>query len=172
MVRYDPAGIADGEPQEMIKLSRITDYGIVLMAHFGAIGPGSTRNAREAAAETRLPLPVVSKILKSLAREGLLASHRGSKGGYSLSRRPEEITVTEMITALEGPIGLTRCTLDSGGCVQEANCHVREPWQRINQAVREALVKITLADLVGPTLPDTLLQFRGLDGDAAGAVEP
>ena len=156
----------------MIKLSRITDYGIVLMAHFGAIEPGSTEKAREAAEKTRLPLPVVSKILKSLAREGLLVSHRGSKGGYSLARRPEEITVAEMITALEGPIGLTRCTLETGQCVQEANCHVREPWQLINRAVSQSLVKITLADLVGPHAPGSILPLRGLGLDAAGAVEP
>ncbi len=130
----------------MIRLSRITDYGIVLMAHLAGCA-GGPRNAREVAEETQLPAPVVSKILKLLAREGLLASHRGSKGGYSLARRPDEIDAAEIITALEGPIGLTECTVHPGQCVQESSCHVREPWQRINAVVREALANVRLADL-------------------------
>ena len=145
----------------MIRLSRITDYGIVLMAHLAEGEPAAVHNAREVAAETQLPAPVVSKILKSLAREGLLVSHRGAKGGYSLARPPEEISVPEMITALEGPIGLTECTLHPGNCAQEASCHVREPWQRINQAVREALARISLADLT-QNLPGSFLPLASL----------
>ena len=139
----------------MMKLSRITDYGIVLMAHLArdtSCGDGP-RNAREVAEETQLPSPVVSKILKALAREGLLVSHRGSKGGYTLARSPEEITVREMIEALEGPIGLTECTIHPGACAQELSCHVRDPWQRINDVVRRALAAVTLADLAGPSAP-------------------
>ena len=140
----------------MIRLSRLSDYGIVLMAHLAGLGRPGPHNARELAAEARLPLPVVSKLLKTLAREGLLESHRGAKGGYSLARSPERITTAEMITALEGPIGLTECTVHPGACTQESSCHVREPWQRINQAVRHALEDVTLADLAQPphaTLP-------------------
>ncbi|MDH3285884.1 MAG: SUF system Fe-S cluster assembly regulator [Acidobacteriota bacterium] len=134
----------------MIKLSRVTDYGIVLLAHLATHEDPSTQstlNAREVAEETRLPAPMVSKILKSLARHGLLVSQRGAKGGYSLARSPERITVPEMIAALEGPIGLTQCTVHPGVCAQELSCHVREPWQRINQVVRDALSRVTLADL-------------------------
>ena len=131
----------------MIRLSRISDYGIVLMAHLAGFEDGQPHNAREIASEAGLPLPVVSKILKGLAREGLLESHRGAKGGYSLSRRPTEISAAEIITALEGPIGLTECTVHPGQCVQEASCHVREPWQRINGVVREALDRVTLEHL-------------------------
>ena len=140
----------------MIRLSRLSDYGIVLMALLaGRVGEsGSPHNAREVAAEAHLPLPVVSKILKALARRGLLVSHRGSKGGYSLARPPQQITAAEMIAALEGPIGLTECSAHPGQCVQEASCHVREPWQRINAAVRRALADVTLADLVPHAPPD------------------
>ena len=151
----------------MIKLSRITDYGIVLMAGLAELPPGATRNAREAAADSHLPLPVVSKILKSLARAELLVSHRGAKGGYSLARRPQEITVAEMITALEGPIGLTQCTMPAGQCLQETSCHVREPWQLINAAVRNTLTGISLADLTGPVDANALLPLTGLDGRSA-----
>jgi FeS assembly SUF system regulator len=135
----------------MIRLSRLTDYAIVLMANLAQPEARSPQNARDAAAEAGLPVPVVSKILKSLARSDLLVSHRGSKGGYSLARPPEEITVPEMIEVLEGPIRLTECAQHPGACVQESSCHVREPWQRINAAVHEALSNVTLADLATPT---------------------
>ena len=132
----------------MIRLSRLSDYGIVLMAQLAGRAGGAPSNAREVAAEAHLPLPVVSKVLKALARRGLLVSHRGAKGGFSLARPPAEITAAEMIAALEGPIGLTECAAHPGQCVQEASCHVREPWQRINSVVRRALAEVTLADLV------------------------
>ena len=142
----------------MIRLSRLSDYGIVLMAQLAGRAGGAPSNAREVAAEAHLPLPVVSKVLKALAKRGLLVSHRGAKGGYSLARPPAEITAAEMIAALEGPIGLTECAAHPGQCVQEANCHVREPWQRINSVVRRALAEVTLADLVtrAPPAGDTL----------------
>jgi FeS assembly SUF system regulator len=130
----------------MIRMGRLTDYGIVLMAHLAAAGEGP-HNARDLAAETRLPQPAVSKLLKALAREGLLVSSRGVKGGYRLARPAEEITVPEMIEALEGPIALTDCTLHAGACSQEPRCHVRTPWQRINRVVRDALARVRLADL-------------------------
>jgi FeS assembly SUF system regulator len=159
---------------QVIRLSRLSDYGIVLMAHLAGFETQGPHNAREVAAEAGLPLPVVSKLLKALAREGLLVSHRGAKGGYSLARGPEEISAAEMITALEGPIGLTECTVHPGQCTQEASCHVREPWQRINAVVRDALVRVTLADLAQPPraaglAPDTI-PLGGL-GEDAGARE-
>jgi FeS assembly SUF system regulator len=154
----------------VIRLSRLSDYGIVLMAHLAGLDDEAPHNAREVAAEAGLPLPVVSKLLKSLARQGLLVSHRGAKGGYTLARPPADVTASEMIAALEGPIGLTECTVHPGQCTQEPSCHVREPWQRINDVVRRALSEVTLADLAQPPrggagLPDTL-PMLGLGFDA------
>ena len=134
----------------MIRLSRLSDYGIVLMAHLAGLDRDDPHSAREIATAAGLPQPVASKLLKALAREGLLVSHRGTKGGYTLARRPEQISTAQMITALEGPIGLTECTVHPGECAQEPSCHVREPWQRINAAVRTALSEVSLADLVQP----------------------
>src|SRR3989442_15648648 len=108
------------------------------MAPLGGAGEGP-HGARDIAGETQLPLPAVSKLLKSLARQGLLISSRGAKGGYQLARPAEQITVPEMIAALEGrPIALTDCNLHEGACSQEPRCHVRTPWQRINRAVLDA----------------------------------
>ena len=142
----------------MIRLTRISDYGIVLMTQLAAGGNHAPRNARQVATAARLPLPVVRKILKVLTREGLLASHRGSKGGYSLARSPEQISAAEMIAALDGPIGLTECAIHPGQCEQEPSCHVREPWKRINAVVHHALNSVTLAELARPAIANSALQ--------------
>jgi FeS assembly SUF system regulator len=146
----------------VIRLSRLTDYGIVLMVQLARDDEGAPRNARNLAAEAELPVPVVSKILKHLARGGLLASQRGAKGGYALARPAERISVPEMISALEGPISLTACTAHPGNCDQESSCNVREPWQQINAAVHDALSRISLADLAAPRRPGDVIPLHSL----------
>ena len=134
----------------MIRMTKQTDYGIVLLSRMAGV-PDRLFNATELAAETRLPQPTVSKILKLLGRAGLLDSQRGVKGGYILAREPQAITVTEVIGALEGPIGITECIDDTPGeCSHEARCPVRGNWQRINEAIRQALDGINLADMARP----------------------
>jgi FeS assembly SUF system regulator len=134
----------------MLRISRLTDYGIVLLAHLAREGAGRPHAARELAEQTQLPLPVVSKILKQLAHQGILVSQRGARGGYGLARDPGQVRVSEIIAALEGPVGLTECTLGPGRCDHEGSCLMRTPWRRINQAIGEALARVTLAELAGP----------------------
>jgi FeS assembly SUF system regulator len=132
----------------VFRLSKTTDYGIVLMAQLASSPDRSPQNARELAQSSELPVPMVSKILKALAREGLLVSQRGSKGGYHLARLPEELTVSEMIRVLEGPVALTDCAIGPSLCSHESLCTVREPWLLISRVVEKALADVTLADLV------------------------
>ncbi len=132
----------------MFRLSKTTDYGIVLMAQLASAKAGAPSNARELAIAADLPIPMVSKILKALAREGLLVSQRGSKGGYHLARPPEALSVAEMIRVLEGPVALTDCAIGPALCSHETLCAVREPWQLISRVVEQALADVTLADLV------------------------
>ncbi|HWM89511.1 MAG TPA: SUF system Fe-S cluster assembly regulator [Thermoanaerobaculia bacterium] len=146
----------------MIRITKQTDYGVVLLTHLAA-QPDRQVNAPELAAETQLPLPMVSKILKLLVREGVLLSHRGVKGGYSLARLPGEVTMAEIITALEGPIAITECVEVSSGCSHEQLCPVRSNWHRINAAVRGALEGITLADMASPLAPARKLVTIGAD---------
>ena len=134
----------------MIRMTKQADYGIVLLTHL-AQEPVRLFNANELAGDTQLPAPTVSKILKLLARAGLLSSHRGAKGGYTLARGPEHITMAQIISALEGPIAITECIDDTPGeCLQEPFCAVRGNWQRINEAIRGALEQITLAEMAHP----------------------
>ena len=134
----------------MIRMTKQADYGIVLMTRM-ARQPGRLVNASELAAEVQLPLPTVSKILKLLGRAHLLESHRGVKGGYCLALETEDISVAEVISALDGPIAITECIDDTPGeCTQESFCGVRANWQRINHAIRHALENITLAEMTHP----------------------
>lgn len=144
----------------MIRITKQTDYGIVLLTHLAA-QPERQVNAPELAAETQLPLPMVSKILKVLVREGLLLSNRGVKGGYSLARVPRQISMAEIIAALEGPIAITECIEVSSDCSHETLCPVRSNWHRINAAVLGALEGITLAEMTMPLPPAQRLVTLG-----------
>jgi FeS assembly SUF system regulator len=144
----------------MIRITKQTDYGIVLLTHLATHHEGQY-NAPDLASETRLPAPTVSKILKLLAKEGILVSHRGVKGGYSLARAPREISMAQIIAVLEGPIAITECEDEHGDCVHESSCHVRANWHRINVAVRDALSGISLAEMALPTPSSKLVLLGG-----------
>jgi len=132
-------------------MTRLTDYGIVLLTYFARDTARSMHNARDLAKAAHLPLPTVNKILKALTRKGLLLSHRGVKGGYSLARRPEEISMADIITATEGPVAITQCTVSlPGSCTQEFSCPVHLNWQKINDAIRQALESVSLSDMARP----------------------
>ena len=144
----------------MIRMTKQADYGIVLLSHM-APQPERLFSATELAEETQLPQPTASKILKLLARGGLLASQRGVHGGYCLSRAPSEISVAAVIEALDGPIAITECIDDSPGeCSHERLCAVQGNWKRINEAIRQALEGITLAEMSHP-LPRGLVRLGG-----------
>jgi FeS assembly SUF system regulator len=134
----------------MIRLSKLTDYGVLLMTHMARRADRPLHTARDLAAETKIPLPTVSKLLKELSGGGLLLSHRGLKGGYSLARQPEEISVGQIIAVLEGPIGVTECGGTPGICDKEAHCPMSSNWQVISHALRQALENLTLLDLIHP----------------------
>jgi FeS assembly SUF system regulator, gammaproteobacterial len=137
----------------MIRINRETDYAVVILCLL-AEDPERRYNAAWLAERRRLPLPVVSKILKQLARAGLLISYRGAKGGYGLARPPEDISVAEIVAAIEGPISLTHC-VDTGpvACEYHDGCVVSSNWNRINQVVQNALQGISLKDMIQPLNP-------------------
>ncbi len=131
----------------MLRITRETDYGIVLMT---AMVQAAERahSAAVLARECHLPPPMASKILKALAQAGLLVSQRGAHGGYVLARGPEAISVADVIEALEGPIAITECSTDDpGSCVYKTHCNVNDHWNRINHVIRGALEGISLQEM-------------------------
>ncbi|MCP3104579.1 SUF system Fe-S cluster assembly regulator [Myxococcus sp. K15C18031901] len=145
----------------MLRMSKMTDYGIVLMTEL-ARAEGDTRTTRELAARTRVPLPSASKVLKGLLQAGLVVSQRGANGGYGLARPATSLSLAELVSALEGPVSLTECGVHATSampCELESVCQVRGHWRLINQAIQEALGRLTLADLLAPAprMPERLV---------------
>ncbi len=136
----------------MIKLSRMADYGVILMTQL-AHENGAVTTAADLSASCALPPPTVSKLWKQLAQEGLLESHGGTKGGYALARAATDISMADIIGAVEGPIALTDCIeADGTMCEIEALCPTRTNWRRINDVLTQALDGVSLAEMVLPTV--------------------
>jgi FeS assembly SUF system regulator len=154
----------------MIKLNRLTDYGVVLMARLAREehrSEDTVLTAGQLAAESGVPAPTVAKILKQLTAAGLVVSQRGAGGGYALSRSAEEITAADIIDVLEGPVLLTACVDGSGDeCGVEALCPMRGNWNKVNEAIRHALTEVSLVDMAAPVLPflDPTRPRPGLSG--------
>jgi len=130
----------------MLRMSKLTDYGTMVLAQLAANETGLS-TASQVADATHLRQPTVSKLLKSLVHAGLVVSTRGVQGGYALARSADEISAAQIIDALEGPVAITECSSADGGCGLESFCRVGMAWQRINRSIRKALEHVTLADL-------------------------
>lgn len=133
----------------MLRLSKLTDYATVILSLM-ARDATQIHAAIDIASVTGIALPTVSKILKLLVNAKVLSSTRGAKGGYSLARTPEKITIATVISALEGPIALTECSISQQGCEQALGCGIRANWNLINQTIYNALESVTLADMIKP----------------------
>ena len=133
----------------MLRMSKLADYGSVILTTM-VRDPQRIQSAVEIASAIHVPVTTVSKVLKILTREGLVLSLRGAKGGYLLSRPPSQISMAEVIQAMDGPIGMTECSITPGLCTQENDCSVRANWQRINLVVLQSLEKITLDQMIQP----------------------
>jgi FeS assembly SUF system regulator len=132
----------------MIRMSKLTDYAIVLLAHLAR--SERTLTAQELAGRSRVPLPTVSKLCKELSRAGIVVSHRGRHGGYSLARDADAISVAEIVEALEGPISLTECGTPTGDpCGIEPYCLAKASWDPVSRAIQDALRRLPLS-AIGP----------------------
>ncbi len=132
----------------MIKVSKMADYAVVVLATL-ARSDDALMTASGVSGKTGLPEPTVAKVLKLLSREDFLESIRGANGGYRLSQPPEKIPVAKIITVVDGPISLTSCVDGSDQtCGYESRCAVKGRWNGVNYAVRDALERVTLKDMM------------------------
>ena len=137
----------------MLRISKMTDYAIMVMVELQA-SHGELLTAHVLAERSRLELPTVSKVLKLLVKTNLVDSCRGANGGYRLERKAKDISVAEIIAAIEGPIAMTECSVEEGLCAQEADCSLRGNWQRISVAVAKAMESVSLAEMAQPVKPN------------------
>ncbi|HMJ14577.1 MAG TPA: SUF system Fe-S cluster assembly regulator [Polyangiaceae bacterium] len=149
----------------MLRITKLTDYAIVVLTNMTGFPPAAQHTARDLADRTRIPQPTVSKILKDLSRGGILVSTRGVQGGYSLARIADSISLIEIIDAVDGPVAITECSSDTpANCEHAGACPVEANWVRINQVVRGALSTLSLADMGRPIAPPLIHLSRMRDG--------
>ena len=136
----------------MIRLSRLTDYAVALLSHMGKEGEGKVWAASNLADISGLPMPTVAKVLKLLAKSGLVGATRGASGGYRLARPMAHVSVAEIIEAMDGPIAITDCADGSlhDNCNVRSLCPLSQGWNRVNLVVRNALKDVSLQEMLTP----------------------
>ncbi|WP_454831948.1 SUF system Fe-S cluster assembly regulator [Pseudoxanthomonas wuyuanensis] len=133
----------------MLRVTKLTDYATVVLTVLAA-RPGEVLSAADLAEQSGLEPPTVSKLLKPLAQAGLVEGLRGVHGGYRLARAAAEITLIEIVEAMEGPLAMTECSQHDGHCGIAHQCGVRTNWRLINDVVADALRGVTLAQMLQP----------------------
>jgi FeS assembly SUF system regulator len=132
----------------MIKIAKLTDYAVVLLARLSRLPQGTSLSAGSLAAQTGIPEPTVAKVLKKLARSKLVISLRGVAGGYQILRSSADMTICEVVEAMDGPIAVASCVdAASLACGSAGQCPSRGRWTPVNQAIRSALMAVTVADM-------------------------
>ena len=133
----------------MLRVTKLTDYATVVLTVLAA-RPQVVLSAPDLAELAGLEAPTVAKVLKPLAQAGLVDGFRGANGGYRLARAAADISLVEIVEAMEGPLGMTECSLHAGQCGIEHSCGVRANWRRINDVVADVLREVTLAQMLAP----------------------
>lgn len=147
----------------MLRLTKKADYALIAMKHLATRSDGASASAREIAEHYDIPVELLAKVLQRLARRSLVTSHQGTRGGYRLSRPVAQISVADIIQAIDGPLTVTACSTEDDNCGQYAKCSVRDPLWKIKDRIMSALTTCSLqeisADLMEPTPPSTPLAF-------------
>ncbi len=133
----------------MLRVTKLTDYATVVLTVL-ASAPEAVLSAAGLAERAGLEPPTVAKVLKPLAQAGLVQAFRGATGGYRLARPATEISLVEIVEAMEGPLAMTECSVHAGQCGIERSCGARANWRRINDVVADALREVSLADMALP----------------------
>lgn len=138
----------------MLRLSKKTDYALMAMKHLALLGDRGSASAREIAEQYDIPVELMAKVLQRLARQGLLSSHQGTRGGYELAKASALISVADVIQAVDGPLTVTACSVHDHNCGQYMKCNVRDPLWRIKDRIVAALGMCSLAEMANDASPD------------------
>ena len=131
----------------MLRLSKKADYALMAMKHLALRGDSGSSSAREIAEQYDIPIELLAKVLQRLVRNGLLASHQGTRGGYQLARVPARISVADVIQAIDGPVTVTACSTDDHNCDQYTKCSIRDPLWKIKNRIVDALSTVSVAEM-------------------------
>lgn len=138
----------------MLKLTKKSDYGLIALRHLAAEPGPAAATAKEIAAAYRMPVPLLSKVLQRLAKDGFLVSEPGATGGYRLARDPRLMSTLEVIRSIDGPVLLANCFHSGGDCEQDATCTVKEPLRKVHEGILRLLASISIWDLATGEIPD------------------
>lgn len=154
----------------MIILSKLADYGVIIATQLAAAPEQMT--ATQLAAVTVLPQTTVAKVLKLLAKGGVVTAVRGAAGGYRLARAAAAISITDIVASIDGAFALTECTSHAGPCVRNQFCPTRPHWAKINDAVEQALRQVTLAEMSRPEPKNSAMALFAQFTPSAPEVTP
>jgi Rrf2 family protein len=142
----------------MLKISKKADYALMALQHIAAVQtgdvtPGRVVNTKEIAEEYNIPLELLAKVLQTLAKNGLIESHNGPKGGYLLALAAGDITIARILESIEGPLSITDCSHEQSGeiCMQREHCNIRTPLLKVQDSIYQLLSNMTLQDMLGGT---------------------
>ena len=148
----------------MLRLSKKTDYALMALKDLAAAPLGTSSSAREIAERYDIPVELMAKVLQRLSKRGLLVSQQGTHGGYQLSRAATEISVGDVIHAIDGPILVTACSDEDETCEQYSKCNIRDPLWQLKNRIVSALEAFTLQELADDSpAPSPLPLTRELD---------
>jgi len=154
--------------KKMLRISKLTDYAIIILSHL-VFNVERVTSAAWLAQKAHLTLPTVSKILKILTEAELVTSFRGQGGGYQLARSPTEITVADVVSAIEGKLAMTECCARVNDCALDSLCAVKENWRVINKMIFSVLAGLTLHDMIRPLARNVLrgipVVVKGIEHD-------
>lgn len=155
----------------MLKFSKKADYGLMALQHMASVqvgdfAQGRVVNTKEIAEEYRIPVELLAKVLQTLAKQGLIESHNGPKGGYLLARNASKITIAQVLEAIEGPLGITDCSHEKDGptCLQIDYCNIRNPLLKIQESIYQMLNSMTIEDIMGGTPLITVQSLSTAEG--------
>ncbi|MEG9434900.1 Rrf2 family transcriptional regulator [Edaphobacter sp. HDX4] len=132
----------------MLRLTKKADYGLMALKYLAEQNSGSAHSAKDIAEAYHIPPQLLAKILQTLAKGGLLVSHAGTNGGYSLARPARDISAFEVIRTIDGPLFITSCITIHGACDLTSTCTIKEPLRKVNDSIKDLLSGIYIADLV------------------------
>jgi len=148
----------------VFKVSRLTDYGVVLLRYLASDCSPDLLSARDLAGKSGLPLPTVSKLLKLMAHHKLISAKRGSLGGYELAVDLKAISLLRLIEIFEGTPGLTACLSEQHkACQIGSSCPQRSAWFVVHKKIAEVLQATSLNELIGSPITTTTI-IRGQHG--------
>jgi Rrf2 family protein len=141
----------------MLRLSKKADYALMAMKHLALRADRGAASAREIAEQYDIPVELMAKVLQRLARKGLLVSHQGTRGGYLLARAATQISIADVIEAVDGPLAVTACEVTEDNCHQYAKCSVRDPLWRIKDRILSALAACSIFEMATDVIPEAVM---------------